>query len=347
MKLYSFVDFRDLKPCGKLTERSRLFTGYACNIKCKFCFYKDMKHQDITKQRYQQLARGHFYGIKDWDISGGEPSILPIWFQLLKVMKEMNFRNIACITNGYKFADSNFLDESLKLGMNELLFSLHGSRRHIHDGMTGVNGSYDHLMRAMHNAEYQGAVIRINVVVTKDNYKDLPDIARTALMFHPIAFNFLPFRVENSADKKNMVRYSEIADYIKEAIEILSRDNEDMKIAVRYFAPCLLRGYEKYCAGYLQRAFDEYEWNEYTIRKFENARGGLDIPELDYETDKWQLEIGALHTSIKHVANHSTKCLPCKYLHVCDGIWYSYAKVWGMEEFKAIRGDKTECIGFN
>ena len=60
--------------------------------------------------------------------------------------------------------------------------------------------------------------------------------------------------------------------------------------------------------------------------------------------DKWELEINALQQSIKHVANHSTKCLQCKFLHVCDGIWYSYAKVWGMEEFKPIRGDKTERI---
>jgi MoaA/NifB/PqqE/SkfB family radical SAM enzyme len=260
-------------------------------------------------------------------------------------MKDMGFRNIACITNGYKFADPDFLKESRDKGMNELLFSLHGSRRHIHDGMTGVKGSFDHLTRAMSNAMYWGVKRRINVVVTKDNYTDLPEIAKFAKYIKPVAFNFLPFRMENSASKENMVRYSDIAPYIKEAIDILG---DNIKIAIRYVPFCLFRGYEKYVAGYLQRAFDEYEWNEYTIRKFENARfENLSVPKLDCQSNKWELEIKSIHSSIKHVANHSTKCLRCKYLHVCDGIWKSYAKVWGENEFKPIRGDKIKCILLN
>ena len=339
--LYNFVDFRKLKPCGDITKRTRLFTGYACNIKCEFCFYKDKKHIDITKQIYQQLARGHEYGIRDWDISGGEPSILPIWFDLLEVMKEMNFRNIACITNGYKFAEPEFMMQSKLRGLNELLFSLHGDKEETHDKMTGVKGPAQKIHLAISNATYLGIKKRINVVVTKDNYRELPAIAEYCNLFNPTAFNFLPFRLENSATKDNMIRYSQIAPYIKEAIDILNRN---IKVAIRYVPFCLFEGYEQYVAGYLQRIFDEYEWSEYTIRKFENARHGIDIQDLNYKADKWELEIDALHKSIKHVANHSTKCLACKYLHVCDGIWYSYAKVWGTEEFKPIRGDKTDNV---
>jgi MoaA/NifB/PqqE/SkfB family radical SAM enzyme len=341
MKLYNLTTFRDLEQCGKLTERSRLFTGYACNIKCKFCFYKDMKHTDIKKQIYQQLEEGKAYGIKDWDISGGEPSILPYWFDLLRDMKSMGFRNIACITNGYKFADYDFLRESKKAGMNEVLFSLHGSTKSIHDKMTGVKGSYDHLNKALSNAIYYGTKIRINVVVTKDNYKDLPNIAEMMETIRPVAFNFLPFRIENSADKKNAVRYSDIAPYIIQAINLLE---DNIKIAIRYVPFCLFEGYEQYVAGYLQRVFDEYEWSEYTIRKFEAARFNNDIPKLDTEFDKWGLEKDALHKSIKHVANHSLGCMRCKYLYVCDGIWKSYARIWGIDEFKPVKGKKTERI---
>ena len=346
MKLYNLVDFRNLQSCGKITERTRLFTGYACNIKCKFCFYKDMKHVNIKPLIYQQLEQGKRFGIKDWDISGGEPSILPYWFDLIKDMKEMGFRNIACITNGYKFSDPDFLLKSKMAGLNELLFSVHGSKKHIHDGMTGIKGSYNHLMRALSHAKYYGMKIRINVVVTKDNYKDLPNITEMMKMIHPVAFNFLPYRIENSASKKdNTVRYSEIAPYIMKAIDVINDGYyDDCKIAIRYVPFCLFKGYEQYVAGYLQRVFDEYEWSEYTIRNFENARHDQDIPDLNLEDDKWKLEINALHHSIKHVANHATSCLKCKYLHVCDGIWKSYAKVWGIEEFEAIEGEKTKRI---
>lgn len=344
MKLYNFVDYTKLKQCAPMTERSRLFTGYACNIKCKFCFYKDMKHVDVKPMIYKQLEQGKAFGIKDWDISGGEPSILPYWFDILKDMKEMGFRNIACITNGYKFADSSFLMQSKMAGLNELLFSVHGSEMHIHDGMTGVRGSYDRVMLALSHAVYYGMKIRINVVVTKDNYKDLPNIAEKMSNFNPIAFNFLPYRIENSASKKeNTVCYSEIAPYIMKAIDVIN-GHIDCKIAIRYVPFCLFKGYEKYVAGYLQRVFDEYEWSEYTIRHFENVRRDQDIPDLNIEADKWELEINALHLSIKHVANHATSCLKCKYLHVCDGIWKSYAKVWGVDEFRPIEGEKHESI---
>ncbi len=341
--LNNLVDFKNLKPCGPLAKRTRLFTGYACNINCKFCFYRGKKHFDIRPKIYRQLEEGQKFGIKDWDISGGEPSILPYWQELLTDMKDMGFRNIACITNGYKFADADFLKQCRNAGLNELLFSLHESKRDIHDGMTGVKGSYDHLMSAIANAKDCGMKIRINVVVTRDNYKNLPEIAQMALMIKPVAFNFLPFRVENSASKKNAVRYSKIAPYIKASVDALKESID--KIAIRYVPFCLFKGYETYVAGYLQRVFDEYEWSEYALRHFENSRKeNKKIGSLDCDTDKWQLEIKALSKSVKSIANHSIKCLLCKYSRVCDGIWKSYAKVWGSNEFKPVWGAKINRI---
>ena len=122
MKLFNIVDFRGLEPCGELTKRTRLFTGYACNIKCEFCFYKNMKHVDIKDKIEQQVIWGHKYRIDDWDISGGEPSILPYWFSILEDLKSFGFRNIACITNGYKFSDIGFIKKSNPIGCFSCFF---------------------------------------------------------------------------------------------------------------------------------------------------------------------------------------------------------------------------------
>jgi MoaA/NifB/PqqE/SkfB family radical SAM enzyme len=295
---------------------------------------------DIGDKIIQQIIKGSKYGIKDWDISGGEPTTIDYWFDILKMLNAFG-RNIACITNGIKFADKAFIERSKELGMNELLFSLHGPNATIHDRMTGVEGSFDYIVQALSNAIHCDITRRINVVVTKYNYRTMPDIAEYANSLSPVAFNFLPFRVENDADKVNSVRMSEAAPYIKEAIERLDKS---IKISIRYVPFCMFEGYEQYVAGYLQREFDEYEWNEYTVRKFDRARHDQKIPELDLVSDKWELEIDALHKSIKTVANHSSKCVQCKYLFVCDGIWYSYANMWGLDEFKPIKGEKTKCI---
>jgi len=341
MKLYNFVDYRKLKPCFELTKRTRLFTGYLCNIQCKFCFYKDIPHVDIRDKIYQQLDWALSYGIKDWDISGGEPPLLPYWFQLLKDMKALGFRNIACITNGYKFADERFLMNSLGSGLKELLFSLHGPEDEIHDSMTGVKGSFNKIMQAIDNANNLGVKIRINTVVTKDNYIWVEHIAEVVNRIKPVAFNFLPFRLENTASKENALQYKDAVPYIKKAIDRL---NKDIKIRVRYIPFCVMKGYEQYVAGYPQRMFDEYEWSEYCIRKFESARYNKEIPVLDCTSDKWTLEIDAIHKSIKHVANHKPTCLKCKHLHVCEGIWFSYANIWGTDEFNPVDGNKIKEI---
>ena len=353
-KLFNLIDYKILKPCGELTKRSRLFTGYGCNIKCKFCFYRNEKHKDIKHLIYQQLEQGKRYGILDWDISGGEPSILPYWVDLLKDMKDMGFRNIACITNGYKFAGTDFLLKSINAGMNEILFSVHGSCASVHDFMTGVEGSFQMLELALGNAfQFKDSLkVRINIVVTKDNVNDLEKIIRFVYKIgYPVAINFLPYRVENSADKKESIRFSDMNKQINRAILIGEAFNhtskEKTKFTIRYAPVCMHRYFEKYVAGYLQRVFDEYEWDEYTIRKFENARFNKDIPELDCKTDKWKLQIDALDKSIRHVAGHPISCLKCRYVKVCDGIWKSYADIHGTNEFKPFEGEKTECILFS
>lgn len=344
MKLFSLKRNDDVKIDELLlTKRTRLFIGYLCNIKCRFCFYKDMPHVDIKNQIYQQLNKAKEYGIKDWDISGGEPPLLPYWFRLLIDMKDMGFRNIACITNGYKFANIDFLEDSMYAGMNELLFSLHGRDAESHDKMTGVKGSYNKLTQAITNAMYLGIKIRINVVVAKDNYKHVPYIADYVNEIEPIAFNFLPFRLENTAPKANALKYKDAMPYIKQAIDILDKH---IKISVRYVPFCVMRDYEKYVCMYIQRMYDEYEWSEHCIRAFESARFNRNIPNLADKKNMVEAEITATHKTIKKTSGFTPSCLKCNSLYICEGIWKSYENVFGSKEFEPIEGEKTKDIQY-
>lgn len=345
------IDFRkhiEKSDESKLTKRTRLFTGYNCNIKCKFCFYaglKDKDKQKIKRNTIRQISLSLKYGIKDLDISGGEPTILPHWFDLLSYLRKCGFRKIAVITNGYKLADRDFFRRSADEGLNEVLFSLHGSNTMVHDGLTGVKGSLDRIIEAIVNANLEKIPIRINTVVAKENYKNLPDIAKMANAVKPIAFNFLPFRIENNAPKENTLRYTDAMPYIRDAIQILDKD---IKIAIRYVPFCIVNGLEKYNINYIQRMFDPDEWSEYLIRKFEKGRNGDYIPDLDLDLiakeGKWSVESDAIFKSIFHVAYNNIECLKCKYLYVCDGIWRSYSDIHGESEFKAVPGEKIKCI---
>lgn len=325
-----------------LTRRSRLFTGYLCNIKCKFCFYKDLKHVDMTDGISEQLTAGHDYGIKDWDISGGEPTILPYWFTILDYMKtELEADRIAVITNGYKFADIDFFKKSIDYGLNEVLFSLHGSSEEMHDQMTGVKGSYRKIIDAIDNALDLGVFVRINTVVAKDNYRDIPKIAELANKIMPECFNFLPFRLENAASEENMVSFTNSMPYVKEAIDIL---DESIRINVRYVPFCVMEGYEKYLCMYKQRMFDPYEWSEHIIHWSEKIRHGDPIPNLELAGRKWDMEVTAIHGSLTAITAQPFCCLKCSCLYICDCIWKTYQKKWGIKEFAPIDGDRIKDI---
>lgn len=325
-----------------LTRRSRLFTGYLCNIKCKFCFYKDLKHVDMKDEISDQLHAGFSYGIKDWDISGGEPTMLPYWFLLLSYMKdELGADRIAVITNGYELSDINFFEESIDCGLNEVLFSLHGSCEEVHDGMTGVKGSYRKIRKAIDHAMKLGVFIRINTVVAKDNYKDIPKIAELANQINPECFNFLPFRLENTASQDNMVTFTESMPYVKESIDILDKK---MRINVRYVPFCVMEGYEKYLCMYKQRMFDPYEWSEHIIHWSEKIRHGQSPPPLELNGSKWDLETNAIQSTLRSITIQPFCCLKCSYLYICDCIWATYDSKWGTEEFKTVYGDRVTDI---
>lgn len=342
-KLFSF-DFRKLISNieDPLTSRARLFTGYKCNINCKFCFYRDMKPIDIKEKIYEQIKIAKKLEIKDWDISGGEPTILPYWFDLLDDLVKSGFRKIAVITNGYKVSQKDFLQKSMDHGLNEVLFSLHGPNNEIHDGMTGVKGSFRKVMRGIDKSLELGILLRINTVVTAENYKTLNELSKLINSISPHSFNFLPFRIENSAKPEgNVVDLAESIKYIKESIDILDKK---IIINVRYVPFCLMQGYEKYVSMYLQRAFDEFDWAERAIRILDCIRRDTNIPFLEIWRDKFDYEMQSIYETIKYISGYKFSCLKCRCLPICEGIWKTNNQIFTSEYYKPIEGEIIKDI---
>lgn len=342
-KLYSF-DFRKVVNSidDPLTTRARLFTGYKCNIDCKFCFYRGQEPKDIKDQIYQQIDLGKKLGVTDWDISGGEPTILPYWFDLLDHLVKNSFNRIAVITNGYKLSSKSFFEKSIEHGLNEVLFSLHGPTNEVHDGMTAVQGSFKKVMSAIDKAKDLGILLRINTVVTKDNYKELPLIAELVNNIKPHSFNFLPFRIENSANPEgNAINLPESVVYIKAAIDILDKD---IIINVRYVPFCLMHEYEKYVSMYIQRAFDKFDWTEHAIRTLDCIRRETSIPFIKTWQDKFNLEMESVYETIKDICGYKFSCLKCRCFPICEGIWKNNHRIFGSEEYKPIQGEVVKDI---
>jgi len=297
-------------PC----TRARLDTGTFCNYDCEFCYYKDMLDiktpWEIVKKRIDHLLA---YGIKQVDLSGGESSVSPDWFKILDYCSD-KFEHISCLSHGGKFANLEFLKESQEHGLKEILFSLHGATAETHDLITGRKGSFDRILRGIHNAKSLGMIVRTNATVYYRNYHQLEnEYADLINSIMPVETNFLTLNYWgdfNVIEFKN-ISYKDMANGIKKCIDKLKNGIE---INVRYAPFCYMEGYEKYVAGTYQHIYDVRDWNRemYTYT--------LDVSKEYTPEEKIKNAYDACSTHRNRFYKKSLDCVKCKHFYICDGI---------------------------
>lgn len=294
-----------------ICNRAKLDTGTHCNYDCTFCYYTTQLHIktdfEVIKQRIDYLIK---CGITEVDLSGGESSIHKDWFKILDYCKS-NGLKISTLSNGFKFANHDFLKKSQEHGLEEILFSVHGYDEQSHDALVGRKNAFKHIKQAIHNAHDLGVLVRINCTVTKDNYVGLP-IHFVELMkeFKPFEVNFLTLNYWDDADRNNCIDYSEITPYIHTAIDKLI-DIVPI-INVRYTPYCFMKGYEQYVCNYYQHIYDVYDWN---IAVYD-----MQIDPNDYKADKLKALYNAAKRNRMYSYYKKPECVGCKHYFICDGI---------------------------
>lgn len=292
-----------------ICNRAKLDTGTHCNYDCSFCYYKTQLHIktefDVIKERIDYLVD---CGITEVDLSGGESSIHKDWFNILDYCKSKGLK-ISTLSNGFKFANYDFLKKSMEHGLEEILFSVHGYSDESHDVLVGRKHGFKNIKKAIKNAHDLGILVRINCTVTKDNYEGLPtEFVKLMEELNPFEVNFLTLNYWDDADNNNCIDYSHVTPYIHRAI-----DNLDIEIInVRYTPYCFMKGYEQYVCNYYQHIYDIYDWNIAVYDKKIDAEV--------YKNDK----LKALYNSAKSNRLHSyykkPECLKCKHYFICDGV---------------------------
>lgn len=176
-----------------MTRRVKIVTGLKCNIGCIFCYYRDSLesgNRGFDRIRKDLLyARNH--GILEVDFSGGEPTIHPDLPRLISEAKRIGIERVCIITNGWRLADRGYLKALKEAGLDEILFSLHGSSQRIHDRLTDTPGSFSRIIRALEYSKEEGLDIRTNTVVNRLNLEDLVELALLIRSFDPIQVNFI------------------------------------------------------------------------------------------------------------------------------------------------------------
>ncbi len=161
-------------------EKFWLSISHRCNNQCVFCHDKENQANgrflalEEVKDKIEQAKKE---GYQRLILSGGEASINPNFLKIVQFAHDLGFAEIQTITNGRYFYYPKFAEESVKAGLTEITFSLHGHNKELHDGFTGIKGSFGQALAGLANVrKYPQIIVNIDIVINKLNYKDLYDI---------------------------------------------------------------------------------------------------------------------------------------------------------------------------
>jgi len=334
-QIYNQLSHREIQYdlVEPLNNRAKLDTGTHCNYRCEFCYYKNQLNEvtdlETIKKRVDYIVA---CGIKQVDLSGGESSIHSNWFEILDYCKSKDLK-ISTLSNGYKFANKEFLKKSKEHGLEEILFSVHGYNKENHNDLVGHKKGFDNIIQAIKNAHELDILVRINCTVTHKNYNNLPNSFVTLMQeLQPYEVNFLTLNYWDDAGVQETINYAEVTPYVQKAIDLLK---DFVKIInVRYTPYCFMKGYEQYVCNYYQHIYDIYDWN---IAIYDGK-----ISPDEYKKNNYS----ALYDAAKEKRNYTyykkKECLECKYYYICDGVEKQIKNI----ELKPESGAKITEVNF-
>ena len=246
---------------------------------------------------------------------GGEPTIQKNLIDYVKYAKDLNYEEIHITSNGRMFSLKDYCMALSEAGANVFTVSIHGSNAKINDYLTRVKGSWKQSVNGIKNLKKTNRHVQTNTVIVKQNYKDLPSLAKMLIGLGVDKYQFAfmhisPIIQENPRLIKEIVpRYFQVENYVKKGLQIGIDSN--IPATTEAIPYCFMKGYEDHIS-------------EKTI------------PDTDvYDT-------GIIQRGFKEIRKKEAKgkgpnCKKCKYYRVCEGPWKDYPEIFGWKEFKPIK----------
>jgi cyclic pyranopterin phosphate synthase len=288
-------------------------TGFQCNNRCWFCVQGDKRFQfgdKSTAEIKALLAEGR----RDADevvFTGGEVTIRKDLPELVRYARNRGFRVIQIQTNGRMLSHRPFVEELVDAGVTEFGPALHGHTEKLHDGLTRAPGSFRQTVKGVRNVTNLGLPVVMNSVITKANFRALPELAKlfVALEVSQYQFAFVhPLGTAADNFEQIVPRLSEIQPYVLRGLDI------GVQAGVRCMTEavplCFLPGMADFAAeAIIPRT------------KIFDAKMVVD----DYT--EFRLQQGKAKGEV---------CDRCLLDDRCEGPWREYPEHYGWEEFEPI-----------
>jgi len=294
-------------------KRLDIKTGFVCNNNCRFCVQADNKYKgnrtttEIKKDLEESINR--CTGVV---FTGGEVTIRKDIFELVSYAKQLGYKIIQIQSNCRMLSNIGFLKKLITAGANEFGPALHGPNAKVHDYLTRAPGSFDQTIKAIENLKKLKQPTLVNIVVVKQNYEYLPEIAKLLVKLGVDQFQFAFVHPVGNAFKNYVQivpKMSLALPFIKKGLQVgIDARIRVMAEAIPY---CMMQGYE-----------------EYISEKF--------IPETEIKTGI-SFDKDFSTTRQKQGKAKFQQCQNCVFNAICEGPWKEYPKKFGNKEFKPIK----------
>ena len=148
----------------------------SCKMNCIFCRAnaKSVSYEkEITTQEYFDLlddVADHFSPIIL--LSGGDPMEREDIFQIAEYGTKLGL-NVALSSCGHSYNEEN-LQRLKEVGVFRITMTLSGATKNTHDEITGRDGSFDEIMRAIEICKNVAMPFQINTTVVMRNFSEVP-----------------------------------------------------------------------------------------------------------------------------------------------------------------------------
>ncbi len=202
-----------------------------CNLSCPICFANANVKDYIYEPSYEQVVQ-MLQTLRDSrpvsgrviQFAGGEPTLHPDWFRILKKAGEMGFSQVQCATNGLKFAeDPSFAEKSREAGLHTLYLQFDGTDPALYEKIRGRKDLLDIKMKAIENVRKAGLkIVYVPTIVGGLNDDQVPKIVQFALdtidvssgiSFQPVA---ITGRIDQAEREKMRFTLADLANRVNE-----------------------------------------------------------------------------------------------------------------------------------
>jgi MoaA/NifB/PqqE/SkfB family radical SAM enzyme len=226
--------------------------GFRCNQDCFFCPQSRAwqgPDDDLLRTWLDELGAG---GLKILTITGGEPTIYPVFAEIVHRAVHHWGMAVFAQTNAVQFAKDSYVDKMREAGLHGLFVSLHSHLEEVSDAVTRAPRTWARTVRGIENAQRAGFGVAINCCVERNNFQTLPEHARFIVERFVKPFQTNPLvSVDYSQPgayfhgelmQGSIVPYDEIEPFLAPALRILT----DAGVAVNAtgtcgFVPCMFR----------------------------------------------------------------------------------------------------------